>query len=106
MALYLIGAVAVIVASSSHSAVAQSAARGWGTMATAGPNTASAVMHHQESQTAQIEYIGRDVTTMNRSNYSCGTCINYTINGDRNQINDNSITSTNSGSVTANGTFR
>lgn len=89
-----------------QSAIAYEATRGWGTIATAGPETASAVMHHQESQTAQIEYIGRDVTTMYRSNYSCGTCINYTIEGDRNQINDNSITSTNSGSVTANGSFK
>ena len=81
----------------------------WGTgggAGTSGRLIASATLHKLEGEYAQIESIGRQVTTMFRSVTSCGTCVYYSIEGDRNSINGNSVTGSNSGTVTGSANFR
>jgi hypothetical protein len=86
-------------------ASAAEATRVWG----AGNNihkqlTDSATFHNLNglvaSQAASAKWGGAGISI---NNTSCGNCTYYSINGDNNDITDNTTHSTNSGSVTANG---
>lgn len=90
-------------------ALAGPATNAWGTMGSGGSSAQalnSALLHKTEGENAQIQTIGKDVTSMYRSVTSCGYCVYNQINGDSNSINGNTITGSNSGQTTATGTFK
>ena len=92
----------------SSPAFAGESAAAWGTLGYNGGSAralASAQLHQVEGTNAQQETIGKSVTTMYRSISSCGYCVYNQITGDQNSINGNTISGTNSGTVTATGTF-
>lgn len=62
-------------------------------------------MHKAAGEYAQIVAIGRDVKNRYYSNYSCGVCITYNIDGHDNEISGNVMDSSNSGTVTSNASF-
>ena len=82
----------------------------WGTSGSSGGSggvsTASAIMHRSQGELAQIATIGRNISTMYRSNSSCGSCIYYQIEGDDNTISSNDAISSNTGSITSNAEFK
>jgi hypothetical protein len=85
------------------------ATNAWGTMGSGGSSAQalnSALLHKTEGENAQIQTIGKDVTSMYRSVTSCGYCVYNQITGDSNSINGNTISGSNSGTNTATGTFR
>lgn len=104
-----LAACALIIGASSAPALAGPATVAWGTAGSggsAGQALNSATLHRTEGESAQIQTIGRDVTSMYRSVTSCGNCVYNQINGDSNSINGNTITGSNTGQTTATGTFK
>jgi len=101
--------IALVLGTAQAPALAGPATSAWGTMGANGSSTLainSALLHKTEGDNAQIQTIGRDVTSMYRSVTSCGYCVYNQINGDSNSINGNTITGSNSGQTTATGTFK
>ena len=81
----------------------------WATLGSGGGHgtaIASAQLHQLEATNAQAATIGNSVTTMYRSITSCGYCVYNQITGNDNSINGNTISGSNSGTVTSNGTFK
>ncbi len=104
-----IAAFALMISASAAPALAGPATVAWGTNGSggsAGQALNSATLHRTEGESAQIQTIGRDVTSMFRSVTSCGNCVYNQITGDSNSINGNTITGSNTGQTTATGTFR
>ena len=104
-----LAAIAILLGSAAAPAFAGPATSAWGTMGSngsSGPAINSALLHKTEGETAQIQTIGKDVTSMYRSVTSCGYCVYNQINGDSNSINGNTISGSNSGQTTATGTFK
>ena len=90
-------------------ALAGPATNAWGTQGSGGATGQalySAQLHKTEGENAQIQTIGKDVTSMYRSVTSCGYCVYNQITGDANSINGNTISGTNTGQTTATGTFK
>jgi hypothetical protein len=95
-----------LLAASATAASAGDATHGWGTMTAQTPGVLfiqNAQMHELDSAAAQIVESGGNSTFRNLT--SCGVCVTFTIQGNDNSINDNTINSTNSGSQSANGRF-
>lgn len=104
-----LAAFALMIGASTAPALAGPATTAWGTMGSggsAGQALNSATLHRTEGENAQIQTIGRDVTSMYRSVTSCGNCVYNQITGDSNSINGNTITGSNTGPTTATGTFK
>ena len=103
-----ITAMAFAIGSCASPALAGQSSAAWGTLASGGTSTgvASATLHRLEGQNAQATTIGNQITSMYKSITSCGYCVYNQITGDSNSINGNTITGSNSGTVTANGTFK
>jgi hypothetical protein len=104
-----LAALALVFGGCSVPALAGPATNAWGTMGSNGGNSQainSALLHKTEGENAQIQTIGKDVTSMYRSVTSCGYCVYNQINGDSNSINGNTISGKNSGDVSATGTFK
>jgi len=104
-----LAALALMLGTSAAPALAGPAANAWGTLGSGGSSGQalnSAILHKTEGENAQIQTIGRDVTSMYRSVTSCGNCVYNQINGDSNSINGNTITGSNTGQTTATGTFK
>ncbi len=104
-------AVALTVAAGmmAQSAQAGQSTSAWATMGSNGGHgaaIASAQLHQLEDANAQAATIGNSVTTMYRSISSCGYCVYNQITGNSNSINGNTISGSNSGTVTSNGTFK
>ncbi|MFM9937548.1 MAG: hypothetical protein ACKVOL_15285 [Novosphingobium sp.] len=90
-------------------AMAGPATSAWGTQGSGGAQGQalySAQLHKTEGENAQIQTIGRDITSMYRSVTSCGNCVYNTITGDANSINGNTIDGKNSGDISATGNFK
>lgn len=105
----VLAALALTLGTGSAPAFAGPATSAWGTMGqggSAGQSLNSALLHKTEGENAQIQTIGRDVTSMYRSVTSCGYCVYNQITGDSNSINGNTISGSNTGQTTATGTFR
>ena len=105
----VLAALAVLLGTSAAPALAGPATSAWGTMGSGGSSAQalnSALLHKTEGDNAQIQTIGKDVTSMYRSVTSCGNCVYNTITGDSNSINGNTIDGKNTGSITASGTFK
>lgn len=77
----------------------------WATIGGSNKAIVSAQLHQLESANAQAATIGNSVTTMYRSITSCGYCVYNQITGNENSINGNTISGSNSGTVTSNGSF-
>jgi hypothetical protein len=93
-----------LLAASATGASAGDATRGWGTLRPQTPLfIESAQMHELLSTSAQAESAGRESVFRNVT--SCGVCVTFTIQGNNNSIDSNTIRSTNSGSLSANGSF-
>lgn len=104
-----LSAFALVLATAQAPALAGPATNAWGTMGSGGASAQalnSALLHKTEGENAQIQTIGKDVTSMYRSVTSCGYCVYNQINGDSNSINGNTINGSNSGQTTATGTFK
>ncbi len=103
-----ITAAAFLIGSSATPALAGQSAAAWGTLSSGGSSSgvASATLHRLEGQNAQDVTIGNQVTSMYKSISSCGYCVYNQITGDSNSINGNTISGSNSGTVTSNGTFK
>ena len=102
-------ALALVLSTGAAPAFAGPATSAWGTMGSNGSSTQainSALLHKTEGENAQVQTIGKDVTSMYRSVTSCGYCVYNQINGDSNSINGNTISGSNSGQTTATGTFK
>ena len=102
-------ALALALGTSAGPALAGPATSAWGTMGSGGSSGQalnSALLHKTEGENAQIQTIGKEVTSMYRSVTSCGYCVYNQITGDSNSINGNTISGTNSGTVTSTGTFK
>jgi hypothetical protein len=102
-------AAALMLGMAATPAFAGPAANAWGTMGAGGAQGQalySAQLHKTEGDNAQIQTIGKDITSMYRSVTSCGNCVYNTITGDSNSINGNTIDGKNSGSITSTGTFK
>jgi len=102
-------ALALVLGTGAAPAFAGPATSAWGTMGSNGSSTQainSALLHKTEGENAQVQTIGKDVTSMYRSVTSCGYCVYNQINGNSNSINGNTISGSNSGNNTATGTFR
>ena len=99
---------ALVIAGFATPALAGESAAAWGTLGYNGGSSralASAQLHQTEAANAQVETVGKSVTTMYRSISSCGYCVYNQITGDQNSINGNTITGSNSGKTTSTGTF-
>lgn len=75
----------------------------WGT-ASANPSSVSPVMdsatyQNTEMKNAQMVTMGKNVTIINNSINTCGSCTYYTITGNDNSIAENSVVSTNNGTL-------
>jgi hypothetical protein len=108
--LALFGAALVASAALAATAHATDAAHAWGTVSNPGEILLnSAATHNQEGQAAQVisQGSGSGVTTTGGfpAVTSCGTCTTITIQGNQDSISGNTISSTNSGTVTSNGFF-
>lgn len=104
-----LAAIALVLGSAPAPVLAGPATNAWGTMGSGGSSAQalnSALLHKTEGENAQIQTIGKDVTSMYRSVTSCGYCVYNQITGDSNSINGNTISGSNSGTNTATGTFR
>ena len=104
-----LAAIALAMGSLSTPAFAGPAANAWGTLGsggTQGQAIYSAQLHKTEGDNAQIQTIGKDVTSMYRSVTSCGYCVYNQITGDSNSINGNTISGSNSGTTTSTGSFK
>lgn len=102
-------ALVLALGAASTPAFAGPATNAWGTQGSAGASTQaiySAQLHKAEGDNAQIQTIGKDVTSMYRSVTSCGYCVYNQITGDSNSINGNTISGSNSGTVTSTGSFK
>jgi len=100
--------IAIAAMAFSGGARATDAAHAWGTVSVPGQVLLdSAETHFEEGQAAQT--LSQGPNFGNTSGFpavtSCGTCTTITIQGNNDSINGNSISSTNSGTVTSNGTF-
>jgi len=100
--------IAIGVTALSGVARAADAAHAWGTVSTPGEVLLnSATTHLEEGNAAQT--LSQGPTFGTTSGFpavtSCGTCTTITIQGNNDSISGNSITSTNSGTVTSNGYF-
>jgi hypothetical protein len=105
----VLATLAIMLGTSAAPAMAGPATSAWGTMGSGGSSAQalnSALLHKTEGDNAQIQTIGKDVTSMYRSVTSCGNCVYNTITGDANSINGNTIDGKNTGSITASGTFK
>lgn len=104
-----LAAIALMLGTAQAPALAGPATSAWGTMGTGGSSAQalnSALLHKTEGENAQVQTIGKDVTSMYRSVTSCGYCVYNQINGDSNSINGNTISGTNSGQISATGSFK
>lgn len=109
--LSLYAAALMASAALSAPALAADAAHAWGTVSNPGQvllNSSS--MHLQGGEAAQIisQGAGSGATTTSSgfpAVTSCGTCTTITIEGNQDSISGNSISSTNTGTVTSNGFF-
>lgn len=104
-----LAAIALMIGTTASPAIAGPATSAWGTMGAGGSSGQalnSALLHKTEGENAQIQTIGKDVTSMYRSVTSCGYCVYNQITGDSNSINGNTISGSNSGQTTATGTFK
>jgi len=102
-------AFAITAALVGETAQAGQSASAWGTLGNGGGRAtaiSSAQLHQLEDANAQAATIGNSVTTMYRSITSCGYCVYNQITGNDNSINGNTISGSNSGTVTSNGTFK
>jgi hypothetical protein len=106
VALLLAAAVIAVAAlGGAGRARAADAAQAWGTVSTPGQQFVNSALLHQSSGTiAQQVEAGRDSSPF-KSVTSCGTCTTITITGNNNSVSGNSITSTNSGTVSSTGIF-
>ncbi len=86
-------------------AYAVEAARVWGTLnnSDGGVLYNSARLHQAEASIAGSAQSGGESAF--RSVTTCGTCVTLSINGDNSSISGNSITSTNTGTITGTGIF-
>ena len=100
--------VTVITAVTTLAATAQAAdaAHAWGTVSNPGAELLNSAQTHEEgAASAQIVSQGPGSGSGFPAVTSCGTCTTITIEGNNDSINDNHITSTNTGTVTSNGYF-
>lgn len=80
--------------------------RAWGASSnTANQMQSSAAYHVAAGQSAQIIGTGSDTRPIYKTVTTCGVCIYNTNTGNNNTIQGNSVTSTNSGSVSAAASF-
>jgi hypothetical protein len=81
----------------------------WGTAGGGGaggsPVVASATYQNIEMKNAQMVTMGKNVTIINNSITSCGSCTYYSITGSDNTIADNNVNSTNFGKTQSEGTI-
>ncbi len=92
-----------LLACAANGALAGNASVAWGTGGTsADPMLRSASLHALEDQIAESVAKAK---TWNQSITACGICTYYNVTGDNNTISGNSITASNSGSISANGSF-
>ena len=100
--------VTIVAAAAAFCSAAQAAdaAHAWGTVSNPGAELLnSATTHLEAAQGAQIVSEGAGFGSGFPAVTSCGTCTTITIQGDNDTINGNTISSTNSGTVTSNGFF-
>jgi hypothetical protein len=75
----------------------------WGTasasMGGGGSIMASANFQNTEMKNAQMVTMGKNVTIINNTINTCGSCTYYSITGNDNSIADNSVVSTNNGKL-------
>ena len=90
-------------------AVAGDPSAAWGTGGGGGsgasPVMASATYQNTEMKNAQMVTMGRNVTIINNSISSCGSCTYYSITGNDNSIADNNVDSKNFGNTESEGTI-
>lgn len=90
-------------------AVAGDPSAAWGTAGGGGsgasPVMASATYQNTEMKNAQMVTMGKNVTIINNSITSCGSCTYYSITGNYNSIADNNVNSTNFGKTESEGTI-
>jgi hypothetical protein len=90
-------------------AVAGDPSVAWGTAGGGGagpsPVMASATYQNTEMKNAQMVTMGKNVTIINNSITSCGSCTYYSITGNDNSIAENSVNSTNFGKTESEGTI-
>jgi hypothetical protein len=104
-----IAAIALMLGTAPAPALAGPASVAWGTIGSGGSSAQalnSAVLHKTEGENAQIQTIGKDVTSMYRSVTSCGYCVYNQITGNSNSINGNTISGSNTGQITSTGNFK
>lgn len=81
----------------------------WGTLAASpsggSPVMDSAVYQNTEMKNAQMVTIGKNVTIINNSINTCGSCTYYSITGNDNSIADNKVVSTNNGTLRTEGSI-
>lgn len=81
----------------------------WGTAGASpgggNPLMASAAFQNTEMKNAQMVTMGKNVTIINNSITSCGSCTYYSITGNDNSISDNTVQSTNNGRIETRGTI-
>lgn len=81
----------------------------WGTasaaMGSGGSIMASANFQNTEMRNAQMITMGKNVSIINNTINTCGSCTYYSITGNDNSIADNSVVSSNSGKLQNEGTI-
>ena len=98
--LFLIAAAPVAAADPSTAWGTASAGMGGG-----GSIMASANFQNTEMKNAQMVTMGKNVTIINNTINTCGSCTYYSITGNENSIADNSVISTNNGRLQNEGTI-
>jgi hypothetical protein len=86
-------------------AQAADAARAWGTIGSPGQQFLNSDLGHSAAGTSAQQIAAGQTGGPFHSVTACGTCVTFSITGNQNSINGNSITQTNTGSVTNTGTF-
>lgn len=81
----------------------------WGTVSASmgggGSIMASANFQNTEMRNAQMITMGKNVSIINNTINTCGSCTYYSITGNDNSIADNSVVSTNNGRLENEGTI-
>lgn len=88
-------------------ALANDPSSAWGTLAASPSNASpimdSAVLQNTEMKNAQMVTMGKNVTIVNNTINTCGSCTYYSITGNSNTIADNKVVSTNNGTLRTEG---
>jgi hypothetical protein len=102
--------VAIVAAATALASAAQAAdaAHAWGTVSNPGAELLNSAQIHEEGA-ASAQIVSQGSGFGSGSGFpavtSCGTCTTISIQGNNDTINGNTISSTNSGTVTSNGFF-